>query len=270
MGKKGKCPEFENHERWLVSYADMLTLLFAVFVVLFALKEGGEPQVQKAAGAMQESFNTPLEDIPLDRAKGPMEQGFGIFDHFKGDQILAPLVDKYPSFSSRVKVIEAEMDQVKAEIEERLYGPEKNSKMDDVGMARIVSVERTATGFKLQLVARYFFEEGSTKIKPGALKNLDEVIDVVHKLGRDVTIEGHTDAQPQHSKQSTWDVSTLRATAVVKYMIEHHRFPPSKLSAAGYADTRPIAHNGTESGRRLNRRIEIHVNYLGETREPTP
>ena len=80
MGKKQKCPEFENHERWLVSYADMLTLLFAVFVVLYALKEGGEPQTRKTAGSMQESFNTPLEDIPIDRQIGPVEQGFGIFD----------------------------------------------------------------------------------------------------------------------------------------------------------------------------------------------
>ena len=68
MSKKHKCPEFENHERWLVSYADMLTLLFAVFVVLYALKEGNEaPETQKAAGSMQESFHTPLEDIPMDR-----------------------------------------------------------------------------------------------------------------------------------------------------------------------------------------------------------
>ena len=82
MAKKHKCPEFENHERWLVSYADMLTLLFALFVVLYALKEGGQSQVQKTAGSMQESFNTPLEDIPIDRQVGPTEQGFGIFDHF--------------------------------------------------------------------------------------------------------------------------------------------------------------------------------------------
>ncbi|MBP6219233.1 MAG: flagellar motor protein MotB [Oligoflexales bacterium] len=266
MAKKQKCPAFENHERWLVSYADMLTLLFAVFVVLFALKEGGQPEVQKAAGAMQESFNTPLEDIPIDRKVGPQEQGIGIFEHFKADQIRPPLIQKYPSEQDKVKVIDKELKLTKTQIEERLYGPNRfrdaKGKEKGSGEERVVTVERTEKGFKLKLLARHFFRPGETYVRGEALHDLDEVIEVIKGLGRDIVVEGHTDASPPaDGAPSNWELSALRASGVIHYMIAKHNFPATRLGAAGYADMRPIAHNGTEAGRNLNRRIEIQVNY---------
>jgi chemotaxis protein MotB len=261
MGKKGKCPEFENHERWLVSYADMLTLLFAVFVVLYSLKEGGEPQVQQAAGAMQESFNTPLEDIPLDRKYGPSQEGFGIFEHFRGEQILPPLIQKYPSTKQKIGVIDSEKKKVEMELEERLYGPNKYPKGRSDGNERIVDVKLTESGFKLQLMARHFYNSGEYKIRKEALKDFDEVVAIVKGLGRDVTIEGHTDSIPPKGKLTNWELSALRATFAVKYMIKEHLFPQFRIAASGYADTKPIAHNGTEAGRKINRRIEMHIHY---------
>lgn len=261
MGKKQKCPEFENHERWLVSFADMVTLLFAVFVVLFALKEGGEPQVQRAAGSMQESFNTPLDDIPLDRMRGPSEHGFGIFEHFRGDQVLPPLVQKYPATKRRIKIIDEEMNRVSTELEERLYGPNKYPDKKTTGHERIVEVSPTEKGFKLQLLARHFYKPGDIRVKRQARKELDEVIKILKSLGRDVTVEGHTDSIPPKGNMSNWDLSALRATHVIRYMIRQHYFPQTRLSAAGYADVKPIAHNGTAAGRKLNRRIEFHVHY---------
>lgn len=258
---KPKCPEFENHERWLVSYADMLTLLFAVFVVLFALKEGGEPQVQRAAGAMQESFNTPLEDIPIDRQSGPGEQGLGIFEHMRGDAILPPVVQKYPSRKQAVKIIDQVMKQVELQLEERLYGPNKFRDPEKPGQERIISVHRTEKGFTLRLLARHFYTAGGVQIRREALKDLDQVIELVKGLGQDVTIEGHTDSMPPKGENTNWEISVLRATFLVRYMIRDHNFPQTRLTAAGYADLKPIAHNGTEEGRSLNRRVEIHVNY---------
>ena len=261
MAKKHKCPEFENHERWLVSYADMLTLLFALFVVLYALKEGRQSQVQKTAGSMQESFNTPLEDIPIDRQVGPTEQGFGIFDHFKGEQIRPPLIKKFPSQKQRALVIDEELKRVSVELEERLYGPDKFRTQKKPGLARVVSVDKTEKGFKLRLMGRYFYTKGSSKVKKSTLPILDQVIEVLKSLGRSITIEGHTDSLSQDEGVNNWEVSALRASYVARYMLSKHQFPQSRLSVAGYADTRPLAHNGSEQGRRLNRRIEIHVHY---------
>lgn len=258
-----KCPEFENHERWLVSYADMVTLLFAVFVVLYALNLSKDPATssEQAAGSMQESFSTPLDDIPVDRRVGPTEAGFGIFEHFRGDQVRPPLSKKYPGQKQRIKIIDDEMRLVKLQLEERLYGPEKYQGSKKAGEQRIVDIKRTQKGFKLQLLARHFYDAGSYRMKRKALKELDKIAVILKDLGRDVTVEGHTDSVPPSGSLTNWELSALRATHVVRYMIRRHNYPASKLSATGYADLRPIAHNGTAQGRALNRRIELHVNY---------
>lgn len=270
MGMKPKCPEFENHERWLVSYADMVTLLFAVFVVLYAIQIAGQKnQDKKVAGSMQESFNTPLDDIPVDRRVGPAEMGVGIFDHFRGDATRPTIIPKYPGSPGRIKMIDDEMARVKMVIEERLYGKNKVPESKP-GFERIVSVVRTQKGFKLQLLAKHFFDSGKVEVAPGALKELDEVARVLKDLGRPVNIEGHTDSMPTgKDEMGNWELSTLRAVSVLRYFNRKHNFPYKSLSASGYADTRPVALDGTASGRQLNRRIEIHVEYDQES-SPEP
>lgn len=264
MAIKGKCPEFENHERWLVSYADMVTLLFAVFVVLYALSIAGKKDEKKVAGSMQESFSTPLPDIPIDRRVGPQEQGLGIFEHFRGQSSRPSLIQKYPSSSHKLKIIDDEMNQIRAKLEERLYGPEK-FRQDKPGQERIIQVVRTAKGFKVQLLARHFYAPGETQVSRGALKELDEVAKILKEMGRNIRIEGHTDSLPSSGALGNWELSALRATNIVKYFIRKHNFPATALSAGGYADLHPIASNGSESGRQLNRRIEIHVDYDTDT-----
>ena len=120
-------------------------------------------------------------------------------------------------------------------------------------------------GFKLQLLARHFFEPGAVEMSRGALPELDQVAEILKELGRPVNVQGHTDSIPAAGERSNWEISALRATNVLKYLIRRHNFPATMLSASGYADTQPIASNGTESGRMLNRRIEIHVDYDHET-----
>ena len=272
MAIKQKCPEFENHERWLVSYADMVTLLFAVFVVLYALNvSSSKAKSAEVAGSLQDSFNSPLQDIPQDRRVGPHEAGLGIFEHLRGDSIRPAIVQKFPSSAQRVKVIDNEMNQIRVKLEDRLYGPNKFRERSKPGQERVVTVQRTTKGFKLQLLARHFYDPGSVRVNRGALRELDEVAQILKDLGRPITIEGHTDAVPPSGPYGNWELSTLRATNVLKYFIRQHNFPTSQISAAGYADTRPIAHNGSKSGRMLNRRIEIHVDYNAESApEPAP
>lgn len=262
MAKKKKCPEFENHERWLVSYADMVTLLFAVFVVLYALNlKPKENAAEALEGSMQESFNTPLDEIPVDRRIGPSEAGIGIFEHFRGDQARPPLLKKFPGRNTQTKVIDDQFNRLKLQLDERLYGPNKFQQGQKPGEARIVDIQRTADGFRLRLAARHFYAPGATEVRREARKDLDTVISLLKDLGRPITIEGHTDSMPPGGEMTNWELSALRATNVIRYMIREKNFPATQLSAAGYADLRPIAHNGTEAGRALNRRIEINVNY---------
>ena len=264
MAIKAKCPEFENHERWLVSYADMVTMLFALFVVLFAQKMGCKESKAAASAtsqSIQDALNTPMPEIPIDRKVGPTAQGMGIFENFKGDQIREPLTQKYPSGAQRARVIEMELKRIRALIEERLYGPEKYSKGGDKGQERIVTLERTAHGFKLQMAARHFFNSGEYQVRREALKELNDVTEILMELGRPIVVEGHTDNIPASGQFSNWELSALRAASVVKYIVKQIGFPSSKVTMAGYADLRPVAQNSTEAGRNMNRRIEIHINY---------
>ncbi len=263
MAKKQKCPEFENHERWLVSFADMMTLLFAVFVVLYALKKEGasEAKIQQAAVSIQESFNDVMEDIPDVKRVGPTEQGFGIFEHRKGDRIRPPIVTKYPSAERNMKVIDQEMKKIAEMINLRLYGKEKIRELEKKGQERIVSVQRDLDGFRVRLLATHFYKAGSYRVNPKALDDLNQVGTILKELGRDITVEGHTDAVPAKGELSNWELSSLRASFIVKHFVEELNFSPTTVSAAGYADTRPVASNSTEETRALNRRIEIKVHY---------
>lgn len=262
MAKKVKCPEFENHERWLVSFADMMTLLFAVFVVLFALKkEGAGATIEQAASAINEEFNTVMEEVPIDRRVGPQEAGIGIFENFKGNQARPPLIKKYPGETENIKVIDQEMKRINAQLEDRLYGAEKSIQVGKDGAERVVSVHRSPDGVRLRLLASHFYEPGEWKLKRTATKELEAVSKILKDLGRNITIEGHSDNAPMKGEMSNWELSTMRATSVLRYMIEKENYSPTKIQAAGYADTRPIADNRSPSGRSLNRRIEIRINY---------
>ncbi len=275
MSVKQKCPEFENHERWLVSYADMLTLLFAVFVVLYSqalekLKAANvAPVSDKVAASIQESFKIPMQEIPAEKKDGPDQQGWGVFDHMKGNQ-MHPSVRSFQGPPQRIKQIEGEMDRTRMKLEDRLYGPHIHRDAKKAGQERIVNVQRTKNGFKLQLTARHFFTAGETQVRREALRELEQVAAILKDLGRPITIEGHTDSIPSAGTFSNWELSSLRAANVAKYFVRNAQFPVTKLSIAGYADTKPIASNSTESGRSLNRRIEIHVQYDIDATADTP
>lgn len=237
----------------------MVTLLFAVFVVLYALKDDGQ-KIEAAAGSMEESFNKPLEDIPPSQRIGPLEQGFGVFDHLKGNTPKPPIVEKFPETPQNIKLIDDEMNKIKGQLATRLYGENKFRQDDNPGLARVISVHRVRNGFRVRLLAQHFYNPGVVDIKPAARKDLDYVIKTLKSLERPIRVEGHTDSIERQGANN-WDLSALRASHVLKYMIRKHNFAPSLLSAAGYADTKPIAGNVTEKSRALNRRIEFTVRY---------
>ena len=173
-----------------------------------------------------------------------------------------PLVKRFPTSEMNIRQINDEMNRVQLEIENRLYGKHRFRNQKKKGLARIVSIHRDSNGFKVRLMANHFYKPGAYKMNQQALKDLDEVGAVLLELGRKITVEGHTDSiEPRGKKMSNWELSSLRASYVVRYLIERINFPNTRLSAAGYADTRPIASNSTEDTRKLNRRIEVKIHY---------
>ena len=249
MARKHKHPEHENLERWLVSYADFITLLFAFFTVLYALSMTDKAKYKNAVENIQKAFLSsggmfPLKGAPMVPFEKSAEKGAGAFpvQESEGD---ASKSDSNSQESQKV-----------AEQIRRLF-----EKATGIGLAPgDVEVIPTDTGFKIRMGEFLLFKPGSQKIQRENVEFLNQLGKRLATLKADVQIEGHTDAAPSSTSEDNWKLSVARAYTVVRFLLEGVHFAPSKLSLAGYGDSRPIADNSNILGRRRNRRVEILVN----------
>jgi chemotaxis protein MotB len=174
---------------------------------------------------------------------------------------MPPLLKKYPKPQKNIKVLDSDKRMIEKMLEDRLYGESKNTGSKTDGFARVVSVHRSEEGLIMRLMASHFYDRGGYLVSPKAKRDLKAVADVLEEIGKPIVVEGHTDSVPAQGKLTNWDISSLRASHVVRAFIVTHGFPKSMIAAAGYADTRPISSNTTKAGRSLNRRIEIRIKY---------
>lgn len=246
-----------NHERWLVSYADFITLLFAFFVVLYASSQVDQRKVGKLAMAIQIAF-----------------QDLGVFPASTTE---IPLDPNEPMPFSTVQAIQnvkhnAELRRIASPPDETLSGTDQESdiatlqsELRDALRHEIalheVALHRESDGLVISLREFGFFDSGSAIIKPESLSALDRIASILAIRTYRLRIEGHTDNVPIHTTQiaSNWELSTARASAIVRVLIVDHHFPPERLSAAGYAQYHPIASNLTSQGRAQNRRVDIVI-----------
>lgn len=229
--------EHENHERWLVSYADFITLLFAFFVVLYATSTQNEDKEKK----FQDSIRTEFKMMGM--GGGRSETG-GIFGN---------IIEPIDVFQQRgVGNLELQ------EYIERLL--QKNMTPEERKMS-IAGLRHDTVGVRISLAASTFFPSGSSKLRLPALKSLDKVATILKASNRKIIIEGHTDDQVVSGGQveSNWELAGLRATSVVRYLIKYQGIDASKLAGMSYADQRPIVPNTNEENRSKNRRIEILI-----------
>ncbi len=239
MSRK-KHPEHVNHERWLVSYADFITLLFAFFVVLFASGQTDKRKQVKLAEAMQTAFTHQGIFDPHSRTP-PMSDMNDAPTAAQASPLALPL----PS------AIEAEQ-QVAQHIEQVIR---KQVAEQHLGEG-VVSVRPTREGLVVSLREAGFFASGSADLRPDSLGVLEAVASSLpHGPMR---VEGHTDSVPIHTAQfaTNWELSTARAATITRLLLIEGA-DPQKIAAAGYAEFHPIAENGTEAGRAQNRRVDI-------------
>jgi chemotaxis protein MotB len=261
MPKKKKCPEFENHERWLVAFADMMTLLFALFVVLYAIAIVNTSKVKQVTESMQVAFGikeeVPKEEGTIPRGPNSMES---IFRYVKGntsrEQILQRIIRE------RAAIIAAQAKVLEQKLAERLYGAKQFPESAKKPLDRIIYVARDPDGIRVTLLARVLFPPGSYELKPEMKSLLRAVAEVLKGIGRMIRVEGHTDNLPfERNGMSNWELSCLRATAITKYFIETSFFSKGSIYPAGFAETRPIASNDSPEDRALNRRVDLKILY---------
>ncbi len=247
MSRRKKHKEHANHERWLVSYADFITLLFAFFVVLYATTHVDNKKVVQVSAAIQGGF-----------------QQLGAFSgQGSGTPGTAPKVARLVNDLSKGPVHgepRLPLSQVKKDLEKSL-GEEIRKHQ--------VEMRLVPDGLVVSLREVGFFNTGDAQLLPEAEPVLTHIAQVLAEGGFQIRVEGHTDDVPIHNAHydSNWELSTARATEVVLMMVQKCGFEPDHLSVAGYAQYRPMESNGTEDGRRRNRRVDLVIVSLPPSAE---
>ncbi len=240
MALKKKPEEHENHERWLVSYADFITLLFAFFVVMYSVSSLNEGKYRVASESMMAAFSNQKPLGQMSVMKLPMEKSRAAMD--------SKLTVRPDAFQVYLKA---------------------SNSIESIALSKKgVAVQNTARGISIQIKDDVLFDGGSTEIKPAVRELLDLIAALVKDLPNLISIEGHTDAVPIHTAAfpSNWELSATRATTLVRYLINQHHLAPERFAAIGFGGERPIASNDTPEGRSANRRVDIVI--LRETEVP--
>jgi len=239
MARKKKVPHAANHERWLVSYADFITLLFAFFVVMFASSQADQAKAKQMSDSFREAFG-----------------GEG-----SSRKLAAPDTSKITADqaeAARMAALSASLRVLQARLKDEIGG----------GMLN-VTIE--ARGIVISLRQAAFFPSGQDSIDAKTYPAIQKIAEVIISIPNKVRLEGHTDKIPIHTARyrSNWELSSARSVSMLEILTTRFQVPEDRLSVGGYADTISIASNDTEEGRAQNRRVDVVIlNDKGMKAEP--
>jgi chemotaxis protein MotB len=284
--KRGPAAEHENEERWLLTYADMLTLLFALFMVLFSISSVNISKYQ----VLQQSLKAAFSGSILPGGRAILQSGSeSTAQHTPATAAVPSIVPLMPTPTSRSSSstgsanapaakaaqaanakplsnaqLQAALNSMAASVAEQQNFKALQKKLNDYAKAHGFSsqvqtvIERRGLVVRV-LTDKLLFDSGQATLQPAGTPLLEEVgrllnVDKSHPI----TVEGNTDNQPIATSQfpSNWELSTARATTVVRFLIAHG-VNPGRLAAAGYAALHPVDSNATTAGRAHNRRVDI-------------
>ena len=241
--------EHENHERWLITYADMITLLMAFFIMMYAMSILDVKKFEQfKAGVATQLGKSPV----IVGGQGILQGGTGVAN------AAAPPIGGSPDGASTPTDATGDVPQSKLHyLVEEIEGRLKDAHLDGTVQLEIDPVR----GLVVYVKDRVFFESGQSAISIEGRSILDQLAAVLGHIDNTIVVEGHTDDRPINSAAfpSNWELSTARATQVLRMLVEGHRLPAPRFSAAGYADTRPRVPNDTPAHRAVNRRVEIVI-----------
>jgi chemotaxis protein MotB len=239
-----------NHERWLVSYADMITLLMVLFVVLFAMGRTDKDKMESLRSSLQRAFSVEvLRGAEPSSLKGS-----------SGSAIIPPTIPL--AITQEVMAVsgqttpDARMVEALHEVREALTQmpvPSDTSGSVDVGASR--------EGIVISLAGNLLFDSGKSDLKPRGMTLMDTLAERLRTMPNDIRVEGHTDniGIATSLYPSNWELSSARATTVARYLAEHGDLKPNRLIAAGYGEFHPVAPNDSREGRARNRRVDLVV-----------
>jgi chemotaxis protein MotB len=252
-GGHGHDGEHENDERWLLTYSDMITLLMALFMVLFSISSVNTSKFESLQRAMQDAFSGKI----LPGGKAIMQTGSQTEAQRPAATPPIPAIQAITQQLDAAKTSNAaarendQFNQLKQQIDAYAREHGLTSKLE-------TTVARRGLVIRL-LTDKVLYNSGSATLNPAATPLLDRISQLLRtEFDHPIVVEGHTDDQAIASPQfpTNWELSTARATAVVRFLIRDH-VAPGRLAASGYGAMHPLTTNTTPDGRSRNRRVEI-------------
>ena len=228
-----------SQDRWMVSYADFITLLFALFVVLFAFAKADQKKQTQVSESIESAFKE-LGVFSGSNSASSKDHAAIAMNTVMGVDVLSP---------ARVK---EDLERLHRELEQTL-----SSKI----ASRAISMKMGRDGLVISLREAGFFSSGSATPRPETLPTLRQIAASLGRTPYDLRIEGHTDNIPIHTAEfdSNWELSSARATRIARIFIDMKAITPERISAAGYSEFHPVASNDTAEGRGENRRVDLVV-----------
>jgi len=236
LRRRRKIDSGENLERWLLTYADLITLLLAFFIVMYSMSQVDN----KKFGKVSEALNTILRG---------------------GSSVLKYQLEQDKTGHGLLKL--GNLRLVQQKIEERFR---------HLGRQEELQTEVTERGLVIHILESTLFDVGSAELKSRAMEVLDLVAEQVKNRPNHIRVEGHTDDRPIQTNvfPSNWELSSARATSVVRYISDNHGIAPDRISALGYGEFRPVKPNNSVENRAKNRRVDVVVLTMELTlTEPT-
>ena len=232
--RKKKPEEHENLERWLITYADLITLLLAFFILMYTMSKQDSKKYQEVAAHLKAIFSGSHAILATGNVAGK-----------------APIELSFKGGAENVAALKEQLEKELGEIGDK-------GAADGMQNISLVSDER---GLVVRAMEKAFFDTGKADLTSRARSALDGIAPVLVGLPNHVRVEGHTDNVPIHNSEfnSNWELSAARATRMARMFVDQKLIPPERISAAGYAEYHPVASNDTAEGRAENRRVDLVV-----------
>ncbi len=266
--------EHTNHEAWAIPYGDLLTLLLAFFVVMYAISSINEGKYRVLSDSLFAAFRgVPRTMEPIQVGEKQVGSGADIQTTLVQQAILegqprsllAPLpvnpeLSTYHYPSPRFAKAAEALTRVAAEVERA---------MQDLIREKLIFVRRAQLWLEVEIRTDILFPSGSARLSPGAVEVIERLAEVLRPFPNPIRVEGHTDNRPINTVAffSNWELSAARAGSVV-HVLSRHGIDPSRLAVIGYGEHRPVATNDTPEGRNANRRVVIVILSTDPERDP--
>lgn len=275
MARKRREEEHPNHERWLVSYADFITLLFAFFVVMYSISSVNDGKYRVLSETLTDAFLTSAQSIdPIQvgekvRTTNPVAGEFaasepGTLDS-SNSEISPDVVEENPvaprqqdkpgnegaGSIEKKQQIEENLEQTAAALE---------SALSPLIAQDLVNIKKTDRGLEVEMKSKALFDSGSARLSRAAIKMLRDISGIVKSIPNNIIVEGHTDNVPIKTIlfPSNWELSAVRAASVV-HLLGRFGIAPKRMAAIGYGEQQPIASNSDKAGRQKNRRVSLVI-----------